>query len=422
MTTTQLQRIVALAATVMIWGTGLAAQAPADSALRRQQRTLDSLTAVLRSLQSRIDSLTRARNGGDAAAGDELAALRASARAAAGDSSAATAAPRQARLGQNALNPELTVTGDVRAHAYRPGPQADNFVTREFELGLQSALDPFSTAKVTVSVEDGAASLEEGYVYWSGLPGHTRLDVGRFRQTFGELNRWHLHAVTTDEYPLVVRRFAGDEGLGAGGVSLYAPLPFSGRAGTYELTVQGTVGSNEVLFGGGNRPSVLGQLSGFWQLSRATYAQVSISGLRGTNPDTGLTTTAGALAARFTWRPPDRGTSREVTLRSELWALHRRFDGPGPTFDRTRLGAYADMTWRLGRRWILGTRGDWVQSPEPGALATEWAVTPSLTFWQSEFVFVRGQFEHARTVAGATTDRLTIQAVFAMGPHKHELF
>src|SRR5947199_3300852 len=38
-------------------------------------------------------------------------------------------------------------------------------------------------------------NVEEGYAYWTGLPGKIRLDVGKFRQQFGELNRWHLHAV-----------------------------------------------------------------------------------------------------------------------------------------------------------------------------------------------------------------------------------
>lgn len=414
--------IAAAALALTCAAAGLDAQQPADSILRRQQRTLDSLSGVIRALQARIDSLARARSGGDTSGTDELAALRAAAGAAAADSTAA-ARPQQARLGQNALNPEISATGDLRAYAYRPGPQQDNFVAREFELALQSALDPFSVAKIILSLENGQVGIEEGYAYWTGLPGHGRIDIGQFRQQFGELNRWHLHAVPEDEYPLVIRRFAGEDGLAAPGVSLYWPLPFSGKAGTYEFYVQGTAGTNDVLFAGGRRPSILSQLSGFWQFSRSTYAMASVSGAYGTNPDTGLTTVVGALAARVTWRPPAEGTRREVTVRGELWALHRKFDLAGPArFAATRLGGYVDGTWKLGARWIAGVRGDYVQSPDPGPLAHEWAVTPSLTLWESEFVFLRALWEHARTVTGATTDRFTLQAVFAMGPHKHELF
>lgn len=416
-------RIAGLFAITVLLTTSLAAQTtPADSVLRRQQRTLDSLSAVLRTLQARMDSLTRARAAGDTGGGDELAALRAAA-AAAGADSAAAARPSQSRLGQNALNPEITVTGDLRAYYYSPGPQTDNFVPREFEFGFQSALDPFSTAKIFISAEDGTLSVEEGYLYWSGLPGHTRLDAGIFRQSVGELNRWHLHALPEDEYPLVIRRYAGEEGLGGAGVSLYWPLPFSGSVGAYELTLQATAGGNEVMEAGGTRPAITGQLSGFWQFSRSTFAQVSLSGRYSENPDTALTTTLGVAAARFTWRPPDRATSREFTVRGEFWALQRQFALAGPAaFDATRLGGYLSTTWKLNRRWILGARGDYVQSPEPGPLAYEWAVTPTLTFWQSEFVYLRALYEHARTVAGTSTDRLTLQAVFAMGPHKHELF
>lgn len=415
-------RIATLLAVGLLLGPPLDAQTPADSLVRRQQRALDSLTAEIRALSARIALLEGRRAGGDTAVVDELAALRAAAAAAVTDSAAATR-PAQVRLGQSALNPEISVSGDVRMYARHPGPQTDTFTPREFEVGFQSALDPFSTAKVFLAVEDGEVSLEEGYAYFTSLPGHLRLDVGQFRQQVGELNRWHLHALPEDEYPLVLRRFTGEEGLAAPGVSLYWPLPFSGRAGAYELTVQATSGTNDVLFAGGRRLSYNAQLAGFWQLSRATYAQLSVSGLVGANPDTSLTTRLGVLAGRFSWRPPQQAQTKELTLRSEVWFLKREFDLPAPDrFDRRRVGGYVDGSWKLDRRWIASVRGDYVQSPDPGPLAHEWAVTPTLTFWQSEFVYLRGLYEHARDITRTNRSRFTLQVVFAMGPHKHELF
>ena len=61
-------------------------------------------------------------------------------------------------------------------------------------------------------------------------------------------------------------------------------------------------------------------------------------------------------------------------------------------------------------------------APDPGPTVHEWALTPSLTYWQSEFVYLRGLWEHARSVTNTNADRIAIQIVFAMGPHKHELF
>jgi len=412
-------RIATGVAFTVFWAGALTAQVPSDSVARRQQRTLDSLIAVLRTLQSRIDSLERTRARGDTSGGDELAALRAAAASTAADSSSAASRPQQqARLGANALNPEISVTGDIRMSAFSPGPQADNFVAREFEIGFQSVLDPYATAKVFASFSHGEApSVEEGYLYFPVLPGGFRVDLGRFRQEIGELNRWHLHAVPEDEYPLVVRRFGSNEGISGTGISIYHPL-LSGKIGTYDLYVQATTGDNEILYAGGSRPSVTAKIAGFWQLSRSTYLLASVSGAHGTNADSSLRTDLGVVAARFTWRPPQHGVDHELTLRGELWGIRRRVAGTGPT----RKGWYADGTLKLSRTWTLGTRVDWVESPFAAVTGHETAITPSLTRWNSEFVFLKALWEHSRDFTGANRDRFTIQVVFAMGPHKHELF
>lgn len=428
--------VIALAAS--LWAAPLAAQAPTDSVLQRQQRTMDSLLAVVRALQLRLDSL--ARRGTDTTSGDELAALRAAAAAAAGPVAAAPAGTASGGRSQNLLNPEISATGDVRGTFVRPGPQTVSFDPHEFELSFQSALDPFSATKVFIGLHDGEVDVEEGYVYWAGLPGHLRLDVGKFRQQVGELNRWHLHALPEGEYPLVLQRYLGEEGLAQTGVSLYWPLPFSGRLGAYEITAQVAKGVNEALFGPyGDRPSYLGTLSGFWQFSRSVFAQVSVTGLAGEGHDSvtfwppcaapgcavmmtesrRIQSRLGAVAVRFTWRPPAEARRREVTLRGEVYALQRTVDGD-PVL---RHGAYAAAQVRLGRRWIGGVRGDWVETTDLVSVRpSEWAVTPTLTFWQSEFVYLRLQWTHHRDLLGETSDRFGFQAVWAMGPHKHELF
>jgi len=53
------------------------------------------------------------------------------------------------------------------------------------------------------------------------------------------------------------------------------------------------------------------------------------------------------------------------------------------------------------------------------------AWSPFLTFWQSEFVRLRAQYQHvSRDFASAhgpdDDDRLWVQVTFAAGPHKHE--
>ena len=403
----------------------LAAPAARLAAQQPTQRQVDSLAAQLRILRARLDSIVASvgqRPASPAAAtppGDDLAALRAAASAARGDSSqrADTAAPTQfvgRERNQAQLNPEIGVTGDIRAYATGRGIQRDNFDPREFEIGFQSALDPYSHTKIFVSIEGGVASLEEGYAYWTGMPGHIRLDAGRFRQQFGELNRWHLHAVPETEYPLVLTSYLGDDGLAGTGLSVYRAF---GGFGTHELTAQITrSGSDVELFGNGGRPTYLVHLLNFWQLGRSAYMQIGGTGLYGTNPDSALRTRVGGVEFRLTWRPPLRAMYSEWTLRGELLALQKEVAGAGPT----RLGGYVGTTYKLNQRFIAGLRYDYVESPEFGVITRQ--LIPSLTMWQSEWVFLRAQYQWQRVANATATHQIALQAVWAIGPHKHETY
>ena len=394
------------------------------------QRQVDSLAAQVRALRAKLDSVLAvlARQPAPAAAapspaavarpGDDLAALRAAAvQAAGGDTIHRTdTIPTQfvgRERNQAQLNPEIGVTGDVRTYATARGIQRENFDPREFEIGFQSALDPYSHTKIFISLEGGHVSVEEGYAYWTGLPGHIRLDLGKYRQQFGELNRWHLHAVPETEYPLAITKFLGDDGLSGTGLSLYRAF---GGLGTHELTAQVTrSASDSELFGNSGRPTYLLHLLNFWQLGHATYMQIGGTALYGTDPDSALRTKVGGVEFRLTWRPPLRAMYHELTVRGELLAIQKEVAGVG----QTRLGDYLSFTYKLNQRFILGARYDYVESPDSGIIR---AIVPSLTMWQSEWVFLRAQYQWRR-VANATADhQLALQAVWAIGPHKHETY
>jgi len=394
------------------------------------QRQVDSLAAQVRALRAKLDSVLAvlARQPAPAAAapspaaaarpGDDLAALRAAAvQAAGGDTIHRTdTIPTQfvgRERNQAQLNPEIGVTGDVRTYATARGIQRENFDPREFEIGFQSALDPYSHTKIFVSLEGGHVGVEEGYAYWTGLPGHIRIDLGKYRQQFGELNRWHLHAVPETEYPLAITKFLGDDGLSGTGLSLYRAF---GGLGTHELTAQVTrSASDSELFGNSGRPTYLVHLLNFWQLGHATYMQIGGTALYGTDPDSALRTKVGGVEFRLTWRPPLRAMYHELTVRGELLAIQKEVAGVGAT----RLGDYLSFTYKLNQRFILGARYDYVESPDSGIIR---AIVPSLTMWQSEWVFLRAQYQWRR-VANATADhQLALQAVWAIGPHKHETY
>ena len=408
---------------------GLVALPGAGSAQQPTQRQIDSLAAQVRALKAQLDSLRAALGRrpaavappGGAAEDTSLAALRAAAAAAAGTDTlrirADTAGPTKfvgRERSQPQLNPEISATGDVRAGAHIPGVQHDNFDPREFEVGFQSPLDPYSSTKIFVSLENGNVSIEEGYAYWTGLPGHIRFDIGKFRQQFGELNRWHLHALPETEYPLALRTYLGDDGLAGTGISLYHAF---GGLGTHELTAQVTRSESDAeLFGSSGRPTYLVHLLNFWQLTRSTYMQLGGTALYGTNPDSSLRTKVGGVDFRLTWRPPAQALYREWTLRGELYALRKEVVGAGGT----HLGYYVGTTYKLGQRWIAGLRYDYVERPDSALIIRQ--VIPSLTLWESEWVELRAQYTWAKITGRSSTGDFALQAVWAIGPHKHETY
>lgn len=389
---------------------------------------LDSLAAGLARLAARIDLVTVARcqvAGRPVTADtvvDELAALRAAAEAAVSAAQPEGAvAPsdtqfvsRQRNL--SAFNPEISATGDLRFVGREGAAPRDHAQLSEVELSFQSALDPYSHTKLFLTFGEEEIGVEEGYIYYTGLPGRLRVDAGKFRQAIGDLNRWHAHALPQSEYPLVYRRFLGDEGLAGVGVSLYTALPVALAGGTHEVWFQATSAESEPLYANSRQPTFLGRLQNFWQLSRSTYLQLGATATGGNAASEELASRLIGADLRFTWRPPASGTRQDVTIRAEGYRLRTTQAG----VRTTRHGGFVDAQVKAGPRWVLGMRYDNSEAPggDPDA---EWAIVPTLSWWQSEFVRLRLEASRHQTALGAR-NQIALQVVWAMGPHKHEVF
>lgn len=405
----------------------------------------DSLAAQLRALRARLDSLEgvieRMRTRGaqpEVEAEDELAALRAAALAVTGvEEAMSDTVPEQQQSrtrSLQALNPEISVTGDVVGNFTSPGDAPDNVsaTPREFEFSFQSALDPYTHTKVFVTreegfeiagvpEEEGAAEegagfeIEEGYMYWVGLPGGLGVKLGKFRQEIGLYNRWHTHALLEVERPLAAMVFLGEDGLIQTGGALTLPH-FSLGPATQTVTFEVTRGNNEALFGGGNQISYLGRLQNFWDLSSSSYIQLGATGVLGENDDEALDTRLLGLDLSFSWRPPGRALYQGLTLKGEWYFAEKEL----PAAKLTGNGGYFQANYRLTRQWILGARADYVNPYEGGPKLYQ--LVPSITWWQSEWVRLRLQYNFVKPEGGDGNHTLLLQSVWAIGPHKHETY
>lgn len=415
---------------------------PSPAAAQTPAQRADSLEREIQLLKARLDSLIEvirqlARERRDTTeATDELAALRAAARAAAGtgERRADTAAQQQSRTRSlQMLNPEISVTGDIVGNFTSPGGQPSNVsaTPREFEFSFQSALDPYTHTKIFISreqdfeiagfpedegeeAEGGGFEIEEGYMYWVGLPGGFGAKLGKFRQEIGLYNRWHTHALLEVERPLASVLVLGEDGLIQTGASVTFPA-FTLGPTTQSFTIEVARGDNEALFENGNQISYLGRLQSFWDLG-ASFVQLGATGVWGQNDDETLVSRLLGLDFFFRWRPPGRALYRDVSLKGEWYVVERDIAGAALTAN----GGYAQANIRVGRQWIVGTRADYA-SPFAGE-PNLFQLAPSITWWQSEWVRLRLQYNYLRPAGGPGNHTVLLQSVWAVGPHKHETY
>lgn len=423
--------------TLSVAGAATAATDPEVETLRREIQTLRTdYEQRIAELEERLQALeasqgappsptAAARDGGVEATvatsgEDELAALRAAALAAAGPARPAPEVTQtEATVGHernlNQLNPEISMTGDIIGFAV--GGQQD-FDAREFELDIQSALDPFSTAKLTLSFAEEGVEVEEGYVAYNALASGLRLRAGKMRQTFGALNRFHLHALPQVDYPLVLQTYFAEEGLAQTGLSVewLAPRPW---ASANEITFQLTDGSAEP-FGGESfdQLAALLHIKNYFDLSPSTWLEWGLSGIVG-KPTADRDTRVWGSDLTLHWQPPARAKYRELTWRSEV--LFSQRDDPA-SVRQDAWGGYSYLEGLVRQNLYAGVRYDRVQDPLTPA-EYQWAIEPYLSWWQSEFVRLRLAYQtlHDDRVEG-DSHRFTLQITWAAGPHKHESY
>ena len=361
-------------------------------------------------------------------------------------------------LGLQALNPEMSVVGDMIGN-YQSGIEDEptsEAIFRSLGIHLQSYLDPYSMFKVAIPLGLEEIELEEAYFTRYGVLWNMNLTLGRFRQQFGIVNRWHIHALDWFNFPLALRGVFGPGGLNQLGLS----LDWTAATGSisHGLWVQVTSTRNEKVFGANSDsyPSILARYIAYHDISASTYIQAGVTGMIGWNnswtvPDTGGTTTTfddtqtthvyGA-ELMLLWEPTSQMRYRNIEWRSEAYFLDRGIiapDGSGP--DKVKpWGLYTLLQAKVSRTIEIGARYDYYAPdmkeygpPNDDALLLPHAVSQSdayrqlvggwLTWWQSPFVKFRGgySFEGGKEM-GPDVHLVTLQMVFAAGPHKHDRY
>ena len=417
------------------------------------------------------DAATRARARQDSiakAVRDSIALMRELSGAVTAPGDTTSAVPRAGQGQQSPSNPRLlpdiSAVGDLVADLSPDGSTQEDgsrLGIREVEVAFQAVVDPYFRGDIFLGVSDAeGVSIEQAYLTTTSLPQQLQLRLGRFLMPFGKQNTTHRHDLHSIEYPYVIQRFLGPEGLkgtGLQGSRVFSPLGFYqellltavDRLGEAEEGLTPLEPVNESLGGLG----FSARLRNYVDLTEAANLELSFSAMTGRRErplsetyaasfDDG---TNAALARQsvlgadltYRWRPLQQGLYRSFILQGEVMrqlndrspsipipanctscgALSTSYAGPLRDFT----GAYVFARYQTSRRAFLGGRGDWLQDEQndgrtlrAGSVYVEW--------FPSEFSKLVAGYEAVSPAGGTVTHRLLFQAAFSLGPHRPHPF
>jgi hypothetical protein len=451
----------------------------ADADVERLEREIAELRAVVRALESRLETLaiggtTHAAPppSGDDALDRALREAEAAQADGAGDSRAmvpsAARGPASLRLIDISLDTITSAGGSSASDAellFLQGgehdPRQRGFSLNQVELGFKGAVDPYLTGEAyLVYFLDGEGEshfeLEEAFATTQALPYDLQLDFGHFFTRFGRMNPTHPHAWAFVDQPVILTRLFGGDGIRNPGMRLswLAPTPWFA-----ELSLGSQLASGETMvsflandevfsdrpIGGlafqerevhGLSDLVwLARLANGFDVGDEWTSMLGFSGLWGPNASgRNATTQIWGVDAMAKWRPAKHRRGWPFVLLEGEW-MYRRYETderPDTVPTLRDWGGYGQALFGFRERWATGFRAEYANSGGDGVIRgnddpfrqARLRLSPLVSFYQSEFARWRLQYNYDRSrfLDDSAAHSLWLVLEFGFGAHPaHEL-
>lgn len=321
-------------------------------------------------------------------------------------------------------NPDIGVIADTVLKLDSPKVDddgADRISVRELELVLGSAVDPYSRFDASIGFSDlEEVHLSEAYLTRFGLPLDSTARIGRFKPKVGKALIYHRDIIETVDYPLVIQRYFGSDGLNKTGADVTMPLDLPLES-SHEMSfgvLEGGNGEGGSAFGDTRRrPTVYSHVRNFWDISDVTTLEIGASHMAGSaDADSSFETNIVGLDGTFLYL---YGPDQRFKLQGEWFYLKR-----DESIDEDLMGAYALADVRFQKQWSAGFRFDYVEpvnNPLTNPDEADIGYTGYLTFHQTEFARWRVQATHIDQADGGDDNQIMVQGIFSIGEHKHKL-
>ncbi|MCB9838164.1 MAG: hypothetical protein H6813_02395 [Phycisphaeraceae bacterium] len=346
-------------------------------------------------------------------------------------------------LGQgNLYNPAITIFGDLGVSASTRGDNdaVNRFNLREFEFDARAAISPIADGVFIATFGEElndtpsgldvstAVDVEEAYVSFHTLPYGLTAKVGKFRNAFGVVNTLHTHDQPQVTRPLASQAFLGPEGMSTIGASAswLVPNPWDQF---FELTgelINADGGEESPILGGpdAQNPAYLAHLK--WFRDVGDYGSLELGGsylYAKTAPDNDFDANVFGIDATLKLPDPDAPNLRGFLWQSELYASRNDvFTDPGG-FSNNSWGMYSFVQRQFDQSWYAGVRFDYTEFPNDelrGPGDRDWGVSPYITWYLSEFLRLRFEYQHHEFETGGSwdhEDNFYLQLTFVLGAH-----
>lgn len=307
-------------------------------------------------------------------------------------------------------------------------PDGWNFTLKNGELFISAPIDPFLRGYTSINgTSDEGFDVEEAAIITTSLPWGLTLKGGRFFADVGRLPHWHDEALPfVDRPPSIDRMIGGESGSEGLEASWLMPIDLfiEVTGGLYDA-----VGSENLetlnddgFFGRRSFQELnfLGRIHGYVDLSDTFNAELGGSW---TGIPRDEERSLWALDVTLRHQPGTQSSYQGLDLGAEwMWNSQRfteRDDGGAimSRIRRRRQGGYAYVEAFFARRFSVGARFDYSESPE-GAADRARTASAFVTWKPSEFQRVRFQFDNSWGDQ-QTNQRFTIQWTAFIGSHSH---
>ncbi len=329
-------------------------------------------------------------------------------------------------------------------------PSQRGFTVQNVEAVFDGAVDPYFRGQANVVLQitpqgETIVELEEVYATTSSLPKGLQVKAGHFFTEFGRLNPQHPHSWDFVDQPLVNGRIFGPDGLRSTGVRVSWLMPTSFYSEAF-IALQNSQGETARSFRGVPGDTLFGReiherevrsltdmlivprYAVSFDLSDTQTLLLGASGAFGPN-GTGESARTRVLGgdAYWKWKPTNAFRGFPFVKVQAEWMQRRVSTGAERAETFRDWGSYLQINYGYKAGHVLALRVDRVAGdtgdPRDAALTPRWRVSPTFTWFPTEFSKLRLQYNFDHRDAFARNDHsVWLQLEFLLGAHAAHKF